>query len=401
MDRTILAYSARPGIGGLGHHNAHVLESLAPLCPDLEVFGPAPAPAFLRAHPRLRFHAPPVLVPGWRHRYTWLRYTTGRVQMAADRGFGEWVASNLAGRPFTQGYFLTQIAYEGLRAARACGAFTILDNPNGHIRDFREALGRESKRWTKWPFVGHPSETMVARVEAEYELADRIRVSSEWSRRSLIAHGVDATKIVVAPQVIDTDRFVPPPDHAPPDGPLRLVFVGSFSLGKGFQYLLQAMAMADGSRFQLEMVGATGDPWSRRLFERLKAGLAVTHASGDPLGAYQRGELFVFPTLHDGFGLVVAEAMACGLPVITTDQCGAAELIRRGESGWILPAGDVDALAAALDDAFARRNELVDAGRVARRAVERLCSLTDRGRLRSLVEAAWTEFGTTAGERHA
>lgn len=386
----MFAYGVPPGPGGLGHHASHVLSSLAPLFPHLRLYGPLPVGRTSNLHPGVRLHAPPTLVSTWRRRYTWLRYMTGAYQQLVDESYGSWLGSELAERPFTQGYFLTQIARESLVVARRTGARTILDNPNGHIRDFREALRAEAERWTGWPYAGHPSEAMVERVEAEYDLADRIRVSSRWSKQSLVRRGIEESKIFIVPQAIDTDRFVPPTASARRDGPLRLVFVGSFSLGKGFQYLLQAIARLGAARFRLEMVGATGDPWSRRLLSRLSVGLDVVHAPGDPLAAYQRGELFVFPTLHDGFGLVAAEAMACGLPVVTTDCCGAAEWIQHGESGWVLPAGDDDALATALDHALGQRDRLGEFGKAARRAVEQLSATAGDDQLQKRIEESWS-----------
>jgi glycosyltransferase involved in cell wall biosynthesis len=327
-------------------------------------------------------------VAAWRRQYTWLRYLTGRYQLATDRRFGRWLASQLSQRSFQRGYFFTQIARESLVLARRRRAKTILDCPNGHIRDFREQLCRESQRWTGWPYVGHPSEAMVRRVEDEYRLADRIRVSSQWARRSLIRGGVPEGKVVVVPQPIDITRFVPSKRETP-HGRLRLVFVGSITLGKGFQYLLRAMSRIGGRHFSLEMVGTTGDPWCRALFERLRVGLEVNQAPGDPIGAYQRGELFVLPTLHDGFGLVVAEAMACGLPVITTDACGASEWLVQGESGWVMPRGNEDALVAALDQALTCRGALPSMGLAARRSASRLGAEAVTPRLQQRLIEEW------------
>jgi glycosyltransferase involved in cell wall biosynthesis len=278
-----------------------------------------------------------------------------------DRRYGEWLASELSTQPFQHGYFFSQIARESLLAARERDTATVLDNPNGHIRDFAAQLCAESVKWTGMPYLGHPSEAMVQRVEDEYRLADCIRVSSAWARRSLVDGGVDDHKIVVVPQGIDITRFQPAQRQAR-TGPLKIVFVGSVSVGKGFQYLLQAMKRLGPRHSSLEIVGASGDPWSNRLLRRMSAGLNVTLAAGDPLPAYQRGELFVLPTLHDGFGLVVAEAMACGLPVITTAGCGASEWIA-GDCGWVIPRGDAEVLTSAVDRALSQRQRLSEMGR--------------------------------------
>jgi glycosyltransferase involved in cell wall biosynthesis len=88
----------------------------------------------------------------------------------------------------------------------------------------------------------------------------------------------------------------------------------------------------------------------------------------DPVPVSHRAELLVFPSLHDGFGFVVAEAMASGLPVIVTSSAGASEWVSPG-SGWVVPPADSDALTAALIDAMSRRSELTEMGRRARAAV--------------------------------
>jgi glycosyltransferase involved in cell wall biosynthesis len=125
----------------------------------------------------------------------------------------------------------------------------------------------------------------------------------------------------------------------------------------------------------LEIVGATGDPWSRKLFQRESAGLNLRCAPGEPIAAYQRAELFVLPTLEDGSPFAVAEAMSSGLPVIVTDCCGAADWVRAGESGWVVPGGDAKALAIAIEDAILHRKDLRAMGQRARGDTERRAGL--------------------------
>ncbi|MGE3957917.1 MAG: glycosyltransferase family 4 protein [Vicinamibacterales bacterium] len=385
---TIVAYPASPGHGGLGHHSEQVLQALVGAGLDpVEAFGPAPAD---RARfPGVDFTAPPTFMPGWYRRYTPYRYDTGRYQFTGDRRFGRWLGAQLTARPFTHGYLLTQVAEETLRLARVRGARSILDSPTGHIRHYQQMLERESRRWVGWPYIGHPNARMVNRVEAEYQLADRIRVSSRWSLATLVDGGIDPRKVFVAPQQVDITRFAPPSARPAPSGPLRIAFVGSFSLAKGFPYLLEAVRRVGPQHVVVEMVGATGDLWSRRLFARLADGLHVVHAPGHPLEALRRADLFVFPTLHDGFGLAVAEALACGLPVITTDCCGAAEWMVGEDAGWIVPAGELDPLADTLRAALDDRVRLREMGERARGVAERLSAPEHRGALAREIAACW------------
>jgi glycosyltransferase involved in cell wall biosynthesis len=120
----------------------------------------------------------------------------------------------------------------------------------------------------------------------------------------------------------------------------------------------------------LEIVGATGDRHSARLFADECKGLMVTCAPGDPLPAYRRADVFVLPSLEDGFGLVVGEAMACGLPVIVSSECGASECVDTDVDGWVVQAGQVESLAEALETAIRRRQDLPAMGRQARTKAE-------------------------------
>lgn len=365
----VVAFPARPdGGGGLGHFSAEALAAAATAASRIFAFGPPPDGPVPDG---VTLEAPPLSLARWRRQYTWRRYLHGRYQHETDTRFGTWLAARLSRVHVDRAYLFTQIARESLMALRDRGVPTILDNPNGHIAHYRTSVRRECERWVKWPYWGHPCAAMVARVESEYSLATVIRVASPWARQELVARGVPAEKVVVVPPVIDTDRYRPPSAARVLEGPLRLVFVGSVSLGKGFPYLLTAMHQLGASRVRLEVVGATGDPWSRRLFETLARGLQVDVAPGDPRPAYARAEVLVLPTVHDGFGLVVAEAMACGLPVVTTDQCGASDWVDPGTTGAVVPAGDQDALTDTLAELLRRRRDLAEQGRAARVAVVR------------------------------
>jgi glycosyltransferase involved in cell wall biosynthesis len=76
--------------------------------------------------------------------------------------------------------------------------------------------------------------------------------------------------------------------------------------------------------------------------------------------AYRAADLLVFPSLCDGFGMVVTEALSHGLPVLTTRRAGAADRIRSGETGFVISSADAGELAAALDAAISRRTALAD-----------------------------------------
>lgn len=265
-------------------------------------------------------------------------------------------------------YAFSGVALETLRWTTARGIPACLESATGHIRDFYDVNFREHERWNRGPRVEHPARSSVEREEEEYGLAGWVRVSSRWAQESFVRHGVPPDRVRVIPQTINTDRFSPPAVGRLHEGPLRLCYAGIVSLAKGFPYLLDAMKRFGAEHVTLDIAGSTGTRSARSLFDRLRRGLQVAMLPQDPVPVYHRAELLVFPSLHDGFGFVVAEAMASGLPVIVTSSAGASEWVSPG-CGWIVPPSDSDALTAALIDAMSRRNELTEMGGRARAAV--------------------------------
>jgi glycosyltransferase involved in cell wall biosynthesis len=373
LKRLALVYGAPAGVGGLGVQVANAIQGLAIEGVELHAFGPGradqwplPGPA-----PKIFWHDAPSGVSRFKARYTPLRWRQGQLVFEDCGLVGSWAAEQIARLQPDFCYLFTQVALESLKWAARASIPTVLESPNGHIRNFRRVYDEESARWCSATYLGHPTAAMVERVENEYLLASRIRVSSEWSRRSMLSNGVTSKTIGMFEQPVNLLRFTPNASPPQVEGPLRVCYVGSLDLRKGYVYLLRAAKTLGADSVDLEIVGATGDSSSRKLFRRESAGLNLRCAPGDPIAAYQRAELFVMPTLEDGSPFAVAEAMASGLPAIVTDCCGAAEWVRPGRSGWVVRGGDAGALAGAIVDATQCRNDLRAMGQRAREDTER------------------------------
>ncbi len=197
-----------------------------------------------------------------------------------------------------------------------------------------------------------------ARRDAEARLADVIVANSRFTRDSLVAAGLPMARVITVP----LGAMSPPPVPLSPPastGPVRFVYAGTLSVRKGVHYLIQAwQALEAGPSAELHLYGAMALP--RRLLAGLP-GTVVVHGSvpWETLrDGYRGGHVLVFPTLCDGFGEVVTEALAYGLPVITTRNAGAADLIAPGRNGFIVPARDAQALAARMDWCLQHRAEL-------------------------------------------
>jgi glycosyltransferase involved in cell wall biosynthesis len=180
--------------------------------------------------------------------------------------------------------------------------------------------------------------------------------------------------------------------HQAADGPLRLLFVGGDFVRKGGQELLAAVARL-GPGFELDIV--SNDEVEGAATGRLPRGVRVhrglTHQSAELFELYRRADVFVLPTRADTLGLVFAEALAAGVPVIACDVGGVREIVVPGETGLLVPPRDVDALVAAVrtlaDDPALRQRlggrgrELVlrdhDADRNCRRILDLLVELAE------------------------
>lgn len=368
--RIAFVYGTALGEGGLGVQAANALRALALTGWDVHAIGPGPAAHFdISGLARVTWHTVPPLSSQVIARSP-LRWRAGMAQWWRDRRLGRQACARLERIRPDACYAFTQVALESLRWARRAGVPTVLESPNGHIRNFRGVYAREARTLCGARYHGHPARGMVARVEAEYRLAGRIRVSSEWARHSLMEGGVPDVSISVLQQPIDLQRYRPSSSGPRATDVLRVCFVGSLDLRKGFAYLLQAVRQMRG-RVSAELIGATGDRCCRRLLARERDGLEVRVAPGDPRPAFARSDLFVLPTLEDGSPFATAEAMASGLPVLTTPCNGGAEWLKPDITGWIAAPRSAPALADVFERAAAQIGHLRAMGLQARLDTER------------------------------
>ena len=251
------------------------------------------------------------------------------------------------------------------RAAKS-GLGRIWELPTPHWATSERIWNNEAERWPHAMGARQLDEPEWKKIrkDRELELADVVVVASRFARTSLERIGC-RKRIVEVPYGFAHDRFRM--KASPPHGRFTVLSVGAHDLRKGTPYLLEAWRRAGIRDGKLRLVGSMklSPAFLSRyvgLFEHVRH---VPRA--DLEREYQGADLLVFPTLGDGFGLVIQEAMSCGTPVLTTPCGGGPECIDNGVEGWIVAARDVDALVERLRFAAANRGVLAEMGVAARR----------------------------------
>lgn len=205
----------------------------------------------------------------------------------------------------------------------------------------------EHDRWPDWEVNASVSpllQTQIASYErATWNKADRIFCASEFVRQGLISQGTAAAKIQVLPYGVDINRFSVPRQTWDGGRPLRLLFLGGVTVRKGVQYLYEALRLLNDLRLEARLVGRVSV--SSGVQKKL---MQVCDLTGQVSWAevhrhYQWADLFVFPSLCEGSAMVTYEALAAGLPVITTPNAGS--VIRDGVEGFLVPIRNATAIA--------------------------------------------------------
>jgi glycosyltransferase involved in cell wall biosynthesis len=230
--------------------------------------------------------------------------------------------------------------------AKDQGAATVvcqMDPSQGEVEMVRE----EEKLWPGW--AKSPldvPEKYLAWRQAEWALADIVMVNSRWTLDALVKLGVPSEKIAIVPLAYESEE-VELEKTPRPDGPLRVLYLGQVNLRKGIQYLLEAARRLDKKKFHFDIAG----PISIADEQVVTAPANVTFhgaVTRDRVREfYREADVFVLPTISDGFALTQLEAMAHGLAVITTPNCG--EVVHDGIDGFLIPPRDATALAQALE----------------------------------------------------
>ena len=246
-------------------------------------------------------------------------------------------------------YTLNAASLEIFQEAKRRGILCIQEQTIAPARIESGLLSDEAERWPGWQpkmICDLNPNPVAVREEQEWALADRIMCGSEFVAAGIGALGAETTKCQVVPYGIDTHHFRPKETRLSKDT-LNVLFVGAVGLRKGVLYLLEALRRLRSARVHCRLVGLVEVDWRR---------LADYSGSAEVLGPLPRSEIMrmyrwadvlVLPSICEGSALVTYEALACGLPIVTTANSGS--VVRDGVDGFVVPIRDSEAIAARLE----------------------------------------------------
>jgi len=294
---------------------------------------------------------------------------SGNLEGYFHRKFGRWLRrAAMAAEP--QGGWdailcMSGIALEAFQHYRNTKTLCILHRGSTHIRDQWDILNDEELR------TGHkvekPSRWIIQREESEYEACDLIRVQSPFAFSGFLKKGVPDSKIDLIPLGVSRAKFSATDEQVAErtrritaGEPLRILWTGTFCLRKGAWDLRTLVNQLDPERFSFRFVGTIAED-GQELANELKDRVTfIPKVPQDELPAqYAWGDIFMLPSLEDGFAVVVTQALSCGLPAMVSKNTGSSLFIKDDVNGWVVPIRAPEVMRDILNDLDQNRAKLV------------------------------------------
>lgn len=234
-----------------------------------------------------------------------------------------------------------------LQVASRLGIPTVLERPNAHTRFAYDTVQEECRRIGVPLPPGHEyeyNEEILRKEEEEYRLAYRVLCPSEFVVKTFVDKGFGRQVLVRHQYGFDETVYSPPREPRKPDRGLTMLFVGVAAVRKGVHFALEAWLNSPAHRDGRFLIAGEFLPAYREKFSAL-----LSHPSVQVLGhrndvaeLMRQSDILVLPSIEEGYGLVVAEAMGSGCVPLTSDAC--TDICRHMETGLVHRAGDVEAL---------------------------------------------------------
>lgn len=267
-------------------------------------------------------------------------------------------------------------SFNSIRKAKSFNMTAILERGSSHILFQKEILEEESALFGSSMEVVHPG--VIETELKEYDEADYIFIPSQYAKNTYIKHGITDKKLIQIPYGVNLEEFYPVQKE---DSTFRFIHCGAITLRKGVQYLLQAFAELNLQDAELWMVGPL-DPKIGHIVEQYSSDNIIYHGSkhqAELKWFYSQCNTFCLASIEEGLAMVQAQAMACGLPIITSENTGGSDLIIEGEHGFTVPIRDVQELKSKMQYMYDHQEQAKIMGNKAKDRVQKLFTWNNYG----------------------
>lgn len=277
-----------------------------------------------------------------------LRRTLGRIapsdySQVLNPLFGRWLLNSFRQRHFDIIHMFSGIAEEVLEHKHKLCSTAQIVRGSSHIRYQNRLLQEEEER--SQITLERPSAWTIRREESEYNLADNIVVLSQFAKTTFIQEGIPEEKIHIVPLGVRHDHFTASEqeiqsriERIRSGQPLRILQTGLITHRKGLLDLCSIIKSLPTQHFTFTLVGdITQD--ARKRFQSIADQVNYINRVFEYKlkEIYSKHDIFILPTIEDGYAAVLAQAITNGLPVITTTNCSGSDIITDATNGWIVP----------------------------------------------------------------
>jgi hypothetical protein len=300
---------------------------------------------------------------------SWLTHEQGcfcidRVYQQLDRKVAQYISKQ---QGISAVYAYEDGALESFKEAKQSGIKCIYDLPIGYWRAMHRMLSVEKEQNPDWAATlggFNDSVEKLQRKDKELALADAIYVASSFTKRTLEEYPGKLAPVQVIPYAfpaVNNDRRYTSAQNRK----IKLLYVGGLSQRKGIAYMFEAVKGLE-QWVELTVVGQGnlgGCETLRKELTKHKYIPSLPHH--EILQLMSEHDVLLFPSLFEGFGLVITEAMSQGTPVITTDRTCGPDIITHGQDSWLIESGSVSALRQQIESILLHPEALKTVGQAA------------------------------------
>lgn len=292
--------------------------------------------------------------------------------------FGKWVARQLKNEDIVITWGLSALPI--IERARQLGIIAVVVRGSSHAAYQRDILMEEYEIWgvSTIDLCRSFSQARMDQELLEYDLADYIQVNSSFVKRTFLEKAVPSKKLISTPTGVDLNSFH---QLSKQDDVFRIVFAGGMCLRKGVHYLLQAFAELNLPNAELWLLGGKL-PEIESFFERYAGNFRYFgHQPQAKLHEYySKCSVFAMCSIEEGMAMVQLQAMACGLPLICTQNTGGDDLVEDGKEGFVVPIRDVEALKEKILYLYEHQDICYEMGQAAKSKVQQGFTWDDYGK---------------------